>query len=129
MNFKKKGIDAERELIKLFWENRWAALRSAGSGSSQYPSPDIIASNKLKKIAIESKMSSTNSKFFEKKEIQQLLNFCDYFGCESWIAVKFKTKKWFFFTIDNLKETNKGYSINIKDCELKGLNFQEMITL
>ena len=129
MNLKKKGIDAERELIHLFWQHGWACIRSAGSGSTQFPSPDILAGNIIRKIAIESKVSSIPNKYFDKNEIKQLKNFCDYFGSEPWIAVKFKGKSWYFFNIEDLKETPKGFSINEKMCELKGLKTEEFFTL
>ena len=46
MSRKSKGINAERELIRLFEDtNKWSACRVAGSGSSRYPSPDIIAAS------------------------------------------------------------------------------------
>ena len=129
MNLKRKGIQAERELIKLFWENGWGCIRSAGSGSTQYPSPDILAGNKLRKIAIESKVSSSSSKYFEKKEIKQLQNFCDYFGAESWLAIKFQNKNWFFLTVEDLKETNKGFSITEINCDIKGLTPEEFFLI
>jgi Holliday junction resolvase - archaeal type len=40
---KSKGSKAERDLIHLFWSKGFAAMRAAGSGSSQHPSPDILA--------------------------------------------------------------------------------------
>ena len=61
---KKKGINAERELIHMFWAEKWAAIRVAGSGSSKYPSPDILAGNNLRKLAIECKaISGIKNKF------------------------------------------------------------------
>jgi len=52
-NPKAKGSKGERELIKFFNESGWVAIRSAGSGSSQYPSPDILAGNAMRRLAIE----------------------------------------------------------------------------
>lgn len=46
MSHKSKGINAEREIIHLFWSMPgWTACRVAGSGSMKYPSPDVIAGN------------------------------------------------------------------------------------
>ena len=53
MSRKSKGINAERSLIHKFWAHNWAAIRVAGSGSSKYPSPDVLAGNNLRKLAIE----------------------------------------------------------------------------
>ena len=57
MSRKSVGINAERELIHLFWSSGWSAVRIAGSGSSHYPSPDLIASNIARKLAIEAKVT------------------------------------------------------------------------
>ena len=52
---KRKGTNAERDLIKLFWSVGWAAVRVAGSGSMQFPSPDLLVGNKIRRLAIEVK--------------------------------------------------------------------------
>ena len=66
MSFKSKGINGERELVHMFWNRGWACLRIAGSGSSKYPSPDILAGNKLRKLAIECKITKDQKKYFKK---------------------------------------------------------------
>jgi len=124
---KRKGSNAERDLVKKFWEAGWAALRSAGSGSMQYPSPDIIAGYAKKKIAIEAKFTSQTTKYFTKKEISELLYFCDKFGAEPWVAVKFDKEPWFFFPIHDLKEKDKSFAITLKDAKLQGLLFEDII--
>ncbi|PLW80684.1 Holliday junction resolvase [Candidatus Woesearchaeota archaeon] len=129
MNQKRKGTNAERELIKIFWEHGWACMRSAGSGSTQYPSPDILAGNSIRKIGIECKLSSSPNKYFSKEEIKQLINFCSYFGAEAWIAVKFKNKSWHLFSTEDLVETEKGYALYERLCDLKGLNIKEFFSI
>ena len=47
------------------------------------------------------------------------------FGAESWLAVKFN--EWFFFTLEDLKETNNSYCANIDLGRMKGLLFEELI--
>ena len=42
---KSKGSKAERDLIHMFWAKGFGAMRAAGSGSTQHPSPDVIAGN------------------------------------------------------------------------------------
>ena len=61
MSTKSKGINAERQLIHMFWSVKWTACRIAGSGSSKYPSPDIIAANRARKLAIEAKITKEHS--------------------------------------------------------------------
>ena len=97
---KRKGIQAERELLTLLWASGWAAVRVAGSGSSRFPSPDIVASNGVKVLALECKVVKTNTKFFPLKEIQELLEFSKRFKAEPWIAVK-HFKQWFFVRVEH----------------------------
>ncbi len=125
MNRKNKGTAAERELIAMLWSKGWAAMRAAGSGSTSFPSPDILAGNKVRRVAIEAKTISANTKYFSSEEIRQLKNFSEYFGAEPWVAIKFARSEWNFFTLDDLKETPKGYSISKKMCDIKGLSFSE----
>ena len=91
MSRKSKGINAERDLIHKFWAaSEWSGVRIAGSGSMKYPSADILASNKLRKLAIECKTSVDDSKYLPKEDIEQLKKFADIFGAEPWVAIKFK---------------------------------------
>lgn len=126
MSAKSKGSNGERELVRQFWELGFASMRCAGSGSSHYPSPDIIAGKLGKRFAIECKVTKENIKYFEKDEISQLQYFSNFFGAEPYVAVKFSKKQWFFFTIDDLKENNNSLSIRIDDCELKGITIEEL---
>ena len=95
MSRKSKGINAERDLIHKFWGTEgWSAVRIAGSGSMKYPSADILASNKLRRLAIECKTCIKKSKYMPKEDIDQLRKFADLFGAEPWIAIKFKGREW-----------------------------------
>ena len=128
MSTKSKGINAERELIHLFWQNKpWAACRIAGSGSSTYPSADILASNSTRKIAIESKVTKEKNKYFSQQEIADFKHFCLKFGAEPWIAIKFHRTSWFFLKLEDLEQTNKGHSISLKNAQNKGISFENLI--
>jgi len=127
---KRKGTIAERDLVDLFWTNLWSAHRIAGSGSSRFPSPDVIAGNGNRKMAIECKITSEKKKYFTKDEIVGLKEFCEIFGAEAWVAVKFnkmENKDWYFFNLEDLNETEKGYNISYDECVMKGLLFEEVI--
>jgi Holliday junction resolvase len=128
MNTKAKGINAERDLIHKFWSTgTWVALRTAGSGSMRYPSPDILAGNKLRKIAIECKVTGEDKKYLTKDDIAQLKEFCDNFGAEPWIGVRLDGGSWHFLTLEDLDETEKGYVISSEIASRKGLLFEELI--
>jgi Holliday junction resolvase len=126
MNRKAKGIAGERELIHLFWGAGWAAFRCAGSGAIKYPVPDIIAGNNLRKIAIEVKTIAADHKYFSEAEIADLLTFCQKFGCEAWLAIKFGRMGWFFVSPEDLEKTEKNYVISKAICERRGLRFEEL---
>ncbi|OIO61855.1 Holliday junction resolvase [Candidatus Woesearchaeota archaeon CG08_land_8_20_14_0_20_47_9] len=127
MSRKSKGINAERELIHLFWEHGWAAIRVAGSGSSKYPSPDVLAGNNLRRVAVECKTCHDLKKYFKKKEIHELKEFAALFGAEPWVGIRFDTLEWYFLSIDDLEETDAGYAASLQLVKLKGLIFSEII--
>lgn len=122
---KNKGTNAEREIIHLFWQMpNWIACRVAGSGSMKYPSPDIIAGNSYRKLAIECKTTKDNSQYLTKEEVESLLEFCKKFEAEPWIAVKFSRQEWKFFKIEELKQTGKHYVVNTDELKKKGVKFE-----
>ncbi|MBR9700005.1 Holliday junction resolvase [Candidatus Woesearchaeota archaeon] len=127
MSVKSKGINAERELIHKFWSVGWAAIRVAGSGSSKYPSPDILAGNNLRKLAIECKASGSDIRYLTKKEIDELKEFSQLFGAESWIAVRFDRMEWHFVNLEDLKFTGANYAVTKELIKNKGLLLEEII--
>ncbi|MBI2139153.1 Holliday junction resolvase [Candidatus Woesearchaeota archaeon] len=128
MSRKSKGINAERELIHKFWSlPDWAAVRVAGSGSMRYPSPDIIATNKQRILAIECKTSREPSKYILREDIEQIRQFSQLFGAEPWIAVKFNAAEWYFLTVEDLEETGKAFLVTDSTARAKGLLFEEVI--
>ena len=128
MSSKKKGINAEREVIHLFWQTgKWAAIRISGSGSSRYPSADIIASNVKRKLVIEVKTTKDQNKYFTQEEIDQFLEFSRLFGAEPWLAIKFKANPWFFLKIDDLSQSGKHWVISSQNAKEKGKTFESVI--
>ena len=123
---KRKGSNAERELLHMFWAKDWACLRIAGSGSMRYPSPDLLVSNKLRRFAIECKVTKDTKKYFERVEIEALKKFADMFGAEPWLAIKFKTERWVFVSLEDLEITGNSLAISLDKIKLKGLLFEEL---
>jgi holliday junction resolvase Hjr len=129
MSRKSKGLNAERDLIHKFWgTGKWAAIRVAGSGSSRYPSPDILAGNNIRKLAIECKASREKVRYLTKEEIQDLKKFSEIFGAEAWIGIKFDREEWFFVVLEDLKETENNFMIDYNIVKNKGLLFEELIS-
>ena len=127
MSKKSKGINAERELITLLWGHGISACRVAGSGSSHFPSPDIIAGNTLRKLAIECKTSSAEIRYIQKESIDQLKVFANTFGAEPWIAMRFARNNWLFISLDDLKDTGNYFSISLENAKKKGFLIEELI--
>lgn len=121
---KRKGTNAERDLIKLFWSVGWAAVRVAGSGSMHFPSPDLLVGNKIRRLAIEVKTTKEEKKYFSKEEVKQLLVFSSFFGAESWLAIKFSHCDWVFVNPEDLEKTRGNFVF--KKNSHKGLSFTEV---
>jgi holliday junction resolvase Hjr len=125
---KRKGTHYERELFHMFWDNNWGAVRSAGSGSTPLPSPDILAGNKDKLLAVECKAIKTKSKHFKKDEISQLQHFSEIINATPIIAMRFDNIGWFFLNANELKENKNGnYTVSLKHCQKEGIKFKELI--
>ncbi len=127
MSQKTKGVNAERELIHLFWStNKWAACRVAGSGSMHYPSADILASNGSKILVIECKSSKDKYQYLEKQEIIDLKKFAQLFNAEPIIAVRFVREDWIFLKLEDLEETEKNHVISLEKAKIRGFSFQKL---
>jgi len=125
---KAKGSNAERELVSKFWEKGFASIRVAGSGSSRFPCPDVLASNGQRTIAVEAKATKKDAQYFREKQITELIEFSRKFGAEPILAVKFSSK-WSFFELFKLRQTPNGdYAISKKDVEELGISFEELIS-
>ncbi len=127
-NKKAKGTAAENELIHNFWEKNWVCVRVAGSGSTKYPAPDLLASNGFRKIVMEVKVVNASKKYFTGQEIRDLNFFGEKFGAESWVGVKFSQNQWFFIPTSELEETkSENYVIDIIKMKREGFLFDEML--
>ncbi len=130
MSQKKKGSNAEREIIHMFWQTPdWAACRVAGSGSIKYPAPDVIAANTRRKLAIECKTSKGEYQYLQKREIKELLEYSKKTNAEPWIAIKFSRTDWKFIQVKDLKETGKHYMATRRLLEEKGIDFSHLRNL
>lgn len=124
---KSKGSKAERDLIHMFWSKGFAAMRAAGSGSSQHPSPDIVVGNGKRFFAFEVKSSMDHSKYLSKDEITQLDLFANSFGARAFVAIKFDKEQWYFLRLTDLKVTPRSYVVTLESARKKGLVFEELI--
>ena len=125
---KVKGSVAERELVAMFWETgEWSALRIAGSGRMNFPSPDVLASNKERNIAVECKFINGEKKYFPKEEVELLEEFANGFGAEPWIGIKFSRKSLYFIKTKDLDGTKGMFLASLGLCQEKGIDFSRLI--
>lgn len=127
MNTKAKGTAGERELVKFFNEVGWGCIRIAGSGSSRYPSPDILAGNAIRRLAIECKVTKDKNKYFLPEEVEQLRTFSQNFGAEAWIGIKFSGEPWYFLMLEDLENTGVNFGASIELAKRRGLTKEELL--
>ena len=125
---KEKGSRAERELLAMFWENGFGGYRSAGSGSTPLPSPDLLVGNGKRYLAIECKSLKSKTKYLEIEQIKELIEFSKKFGAEPWIGLRFNNIGWYFIQPHKLEKTKNGSLIaSLEFLEKEGLKFQDLI--
>jgi len=98
----------ERELIALLWPAGFACIRSAGSGRTRHPNPDILAANGKRVYAIECKSSAQDEIRFEKSQLDDLVSFSVFFNAHPVVAVRFNHNGWLFLTPELLERTESG---------------------
>lgn len=126
MSNKSKGSNVERELVKLFSENGWRALRVAGSGVGEESPCDIIVGKIGKKgYAIEVKSSRKDAVYIKKEQIEDFLLFSETIGLKPAIALRFSYDGWFFLTPDKLQNSGKFLSVSRNLAIQEGKRFSQ----
>ena len=109
---KKRGYDAERELVKKFRAVGFDAIRIPVSAPSNEPLPDVFAIKGDTILAIEVK-SQVRYTYYKKHQVSKLHEFlkihCIYPKRLAVLAAKFKYKGWVFGVADKVDD----YSLSI----------------
>ncbi|MEK6904181.1 MAG: Holliday junction resolvase Hjc [Nanoarchaeota archaeon] len=124
---KSKGTRAERELFHMFWDNDWYCLRTAGSGSTAMPAPDLIAGKDGRLFVLECKSGSGDYRYLTKKEVKELIDFAVAFKAEPWIGARFDREGWFFVKARELESSGNNFVVNLKAAKEKGLKFADLV--
>ncbi|MBD3252144.1 Holliday junction resolvase [Candidatus Pacearchaeota archaeon] len=122
---KSKGSKTERELLQIFIDNNYRAVRVAGSGVMENSDCDLIAGKKGSKYAVEVKASKKPVKYITKQQIENFMIFSEIFGLKPVIAVRFDRLGWFFINPKYLKECGKNWMVNIETARKKGRRFSQ----
>lgn len=126
MGNKEKGANAERELLKMFSENGFRAVRVAGSGLADESPCDLIAGKSRKKYCIECKTSKDKKRYIDKRQIEDFLVFSEIFGMKPLIAVRFNREGWFFLSPKYLEKTGSGLAVSLETTRKKGKRFGQI---
>lgn len=112
----------------MFWETKgWGALRTAGSGSTTLPAPDLIVGNGSRVLAIECK-SGKGRRDIGAEQIEELRLFSKVFGAEPWVGVRFDNTPWYFLKLNEIGKTSgKNYFVDKKIASRNGISFEELI--
>jgi Holliday junction resolvase len=125
----KKGSKEERDLVRILWDESFAAMRApASGGATKKPLPDVLAGNGEIYLAIEVKTTTKDRIYIDSQKIQGLCEFSQIFGAQPYVGIKFKYKKWRFLSPEDLIQTrNENYRLD-KDLALeKGMEINELV--
>lgn len=119
---KKRGYDAERELVHKFRDVGYDAIRVPVSAPSNEPLPDVFAVKDDSILSIEVK-SQVRYAYYKSHQVKKLFDFLNihkiYPRKYAILAAKFKYKGWWF----DLAEKNKDYMIKIN----QGLTWNQLL--
>ncbi len=124
MSNKSKGSKAERELVKMFTEHGWRAVRVAGSGVNDDSPCDLIVGKLMRKgFAIEAKSSKKNRIYISKKQIEDFILFSNLIGLKYAIAVRFNREGWLFLKPEFMEDSGKNWVVSLERAKDKGERF------
>jgi Holliday junction resolvase len=123
---KAKGSKAERDLVKMFTEHGWRAVRVAGSGVGDESPCDILAAKANHHgFTVECKSSKKTTIYITKEQINDFVLFSHMIGLTPVLAAKFNYEGWLFISPDHLKDTGKYWALSLKTAKEKGKRFSQ----
>lgn len=127
MVYHSKGANAERELMRLFFQAGFSVVRIAGSGTSPLPAPDVIAIKKGRVIAVECKARKSSHLAVRPEQMQELLDWAERAGSEAFVAWKIPRRGWFFLRPEQFKRTKGFFIINQANAMGKGVSLEKVV--
>ena len=127
MSHYKKGANAERELVHTLFDRGFSVIRTAGSGKTSLPAPDIIALKPGRQLAFECKAWNANSLSIHIASMEEFLGWCERAGTIPIVAWKVPRQGWLFLRPDHLHRTAKFCLISKKEAFEKAFTLEEII--
>lgn len=121
-----KGARSERELINFFYNINYSVIRSAGSGVNSL-SPDIIVIKNKRGFAFECKAWDSSSLSIDKDRYQSLIDWENNTGMETYIAWRMNNKGWYFIKLEEMKETDKHFTVTMTKALTINRNLDKII--
>jgi len=120
---KRNASNYERNLLRKLWDCGFVAFRIAGSGSSSYPSADIIAIKNEKVYVFEVKTTRSEKIYINPSQMWELERIRES-GVKIFIAVRFinKLREWRFIDFSIL-ENNK---ISLEFAKERGIKLEDL---
>jgi Holliday junction resolvase len=120
---KKRGYDAERELVHMLRDVGYSAIRVPVSAPSKEPLPDVFAVKDDSILSIEVK-SQIRYAYYKSHQVVKLFEFLEmhkiYPRKYAILAAKFKYKGWWF---DVAERPDRDYMIKIN----QGMTWNELL--
>lgn len=123
----RKGANAERELIQMFFDKGYSVVRVAGSGATSLPSPDCLALSKEKKMAFECKSWKSKYLNISRSQAEELISWADRANIELFFAWRLPRRVWRFLKPEQFRKNKKNFSISLKEAMSDGLTFSVLV--
>ena len=121
-----KGARSERELLNTLYGMKYSVMRSAGSGVNSI-SPDIIAIKGGSGLAFECKAWEKSSISIEPEKYESLCEWERNSGMQTFIAWRMNGESWFFIKLDEMKKTEKNYTVTRKTAQAIARRLESII--
>ncbi len=118
-----KGAYFERELKKKLEDKGFYVIRAAGSGVAG-DAPDLIVLSSAKKFGVECK-AWKNAIYLDNLTVVSYREWEKITGMPVYLAWKVPRKEWRFFPLLVLKETDRGFSLSLKESE-SGMTLEQL---
>ncbi|MCX6798540.1 MAG: Holliday junction resolvase Hjc [Candidatus Diapherotrites archaeon] len=126
MTHYRKGANAERELVHILFDRGFSVIRTAGSGKTALPAPDMSAMRPGKHIAFECKAWGAGNLAIPIASMLEFVGWCDRAGVDAIVGWKVPRQGWLFLTPQDFHRTAKFFLISKKEAFEKGLSLGQL---